>query len=99
MDKRLTSFLVKLASDLRELADYEKDPRAYLERSGLPREATEIILGGDRNRLSDLVCAEHGAPAGALMTKRCLKKPPEKRKPSKKKGPRRRGKRPHGAQR
>jgi hypothetical protein len=97
MDEALAPFLLSLAIDLRMRAEYEQDPAAFLERSGLSDEARRAILNGDRERLSLLAGAPVGPAGIVLNTKikgsKIRKRPRPRRRPPAKRP--RRKKRPN----
>ncbi len=55
---QLTDFFARLGEDPAALAEYERDPRAFVERSGLPEAALAALSSGDLDRISAAVAAE-----------------------------------------
>jgi hypothetical protein len=54
----LTDFFVALGEDHAALAEYERDPQAFLERSGLDHDAIAALLTGDLQLVHDAVAGD-----------------------------------------
>ena len=59
---KLTDFLKKLCTDKNAIKAFKKDPMKAMKNAGLTAAQIEIVQGGDPQKLSDAVIAEHIDP-------------------------------------
>jgi len=92
MDRKLADFLLELAIDADKRAEYDRDPGAYIARSGLSPDAAKALTSGDRSAIAHLAATDDLLTSDSLTTKHMVHHHKHhKRRPRKgsKKSPRR----------